>query len=213
MVHEIRKRQKVVALVPGTVPAASAVYEEPDEQPTSAGYASSILNGNTTQGGLKSVTYKAVNTANLIENLYLVRNALIKTEYEALRVNDKDYATSALIEELRADNSKLNEEAVAAKQNAADDDITRFSDQLETQLLQKLLSKAYGDDLISSYQQLVADKRLVFVTEEYTPFQIDSAKLKVDKFDDVQNPEALAAAYAKDEDAVSAAEGALATVA
>lgn len=197
MVHEIHKRQKIVTLGPVAVPAPTTIYEEPDEQTTPSGYASSILNGNTVQGGLKSVTYKAVNTAHLVENLYLVRNALIKTEYEALRVNDKDYATSGLIEELKNENAKMNDEAVSAVKNKVDDEISTQSASLETQLLQKLLSKTFGEDLISSYEKLVSDKKLVFVSHKYTPFQMDQSKVKAERYEDVQDTDALAAAYTK----------------
>lgn len=84
-------------------------YKEPADQTSSLGYASSILNGNTVDGGLRSLTYKSIFAANLVELANTMKKAIAVEDPELLTIKDKKHITPETLLLLKAQVTALRE--------------------------------------------------------------------------------------------------------
>lgn len=84
-------------------------YKEPAEQTSNLGYASSILNGNTVDGGLRSLTYKSIFALNLVELANTMKKAIVVENPELLNITDKRYLTPDTLLLLNAQVATLRE--------------------------------------------------------------------------------------------------------
>ncbi|KAJ8141072.1 hypothetical protein OY671_005756 [Metschnikowia pulcherrima] len=120
----------------GTVPATN--YKEPHAPAAPVGLASSILNGNTADGGLRSITYKAVYASQLIEELDMARRAVVPGEFKLTEITDKICTTPEKLAELKAQTDALaqayQDEPKSGEISAAGDEITRLNSQLDADL-------------------------------------------------------------------------------
>ncbi|KAM9887696.1 hypothetical protein OXX79_013442, partial [Metschnikowia pulcherrima] len=102
------------------------------------GLASSILNGNTADGGLRSITYKAVYASQLIEELDMARRAVVPGEFKLTEITDKICTTPEKLAELKAQANALTQayqdEPKSGENSAAEDEITRLNSQLDADL-------------------------------------------------------------------------------
>lgn len=130
-----------------------ANYKEPNESTTSLGYALSILNGNTAEGGLRSLTYKSVYASQLIEESELAKLAVVPGDFQLLRIIEKDIATSLRLQQLRDEISSIKSTSIQRKTDT-DEEIKALGSQLEQELVEtKSISPAYRE-LLKEYQAI-----------------------------------------------------------
>lgn len=183
------KRQKISTkpVITSLVPPTR--YDDAPATLTTYGTASSIMNGNTEEGGLKSLTYKSVNAFKLVEDLDLIKNSIISSSSVSsiIRITDEDYASSDLIK-------KLTEEVDTLKKNnnsrntETDEIINKLNLGLDNELLKnKSISSQYNSQVVERYEQENKIK-LKFSTSEYDVKKISNiGGITVDKFEDVKN--------------------------
>lgn len=181
------KRQKISSNPISTSLVPPTSYGDAPGTLTSYGTASSIMNGNTVEGGLKSLTYKSTNAHKLVEDLDLIKSAIIGKDSLAsiIRISEKDYVTSDLIK-------KLSEELDGLKKNSnprniqTDEIINKLNIGLDNELLQnKSVSSQYNSQVIKSYE-LENKVELNFTTNEYVIKKLTDI-IPADKFEDVKN--------------------------
>lgn len=110
-------------------------YKEPSDPTPQIGLVSLILNGNTADGGLRSITYKAVYAALLVEELDMARNAVIAGESQLTKITDSEFTTQGKI-------AQLSEEVAALKREknpsilteAVHDEVSLLNGNLDTEI-------------------------------------------------------------------------------
>lgn len=137
-------------------------YKEPTEHLTKYGYASCILNGNTVEGGLRSLTYKSVYALKLVEELNLAKYAVIPSEPEILLLGNTKL-TADHVSALRADIDGLTSKS-GTRDTTADQMVDMFNSRLDKELLE---SKNISDD----YQKLLLDMCGDSVTDNSVTFK------------------------------------------
>lgn len=105
---------------------SASAYKEPNERLALLGYASSIISGNTVEGGLRSLTYKSIYAAKRVADLDWAKAAIVPQEPRLLRLMEKDIITEQHLTQLR---EELNTQAPATI--AKTDDIKALSQKLE----------------------------------------------------------------------------------
>lgn len=137
-------------------------YKEPTEHLTKFGYASCILNGNTVEGGLRSLTYKAIYALKLVEELNLVKYAIIPSDLEVLLLCEPKL-TPDHVRALRADIDDLKSKS-GTRNTSADQMVDLFNSRLDKELLE---SKSISED----YQKLLLDVCGGSVTDNSVTFK------------------------------------------
>lgn len=92
-------------------------YKKPNEQTAPLGYASSIINGNTVNGGLRSLTYKSIYAHQLTEELDLARSA-ITGNYSAdlLKIIDTPFVTEDYLNTLKQSSQQESRKITAGEE-------------------------------------------------------------------------------------------------
>lgn len=183
----LSKRQKISSNPISTSLVPPTSYGDAPGTLTSYGTASSIMNGNTVEGGLKSLTYKSTNAYKLVEDLDLIKSSIIGKDSLAsiIRISEKDYATSDLIKKLSAELDGLKKNS-NSRNIQADEIINKLNVGLDNELLQnKSVSSQYKSQVIKSYE-LENKVVLNFTTDEYVIKKLTDV-VPVEKFEDVKN--------------------------
>lgn len=127
-------------------------YKEPSERTAAFGFALSILNGNTVEGGLRLLTYKSIYASKLTEELALVRRTIVPEPVHLLRVTEAEYATPSRVAALKKEISEIRpvevheDESIDAL-NKLIDSTTNFeqiTNQLSAELQQVGATLAYS---------------------------------------------------------------------
>lgn len=136
-------------------------YKEPSERLTKYGYASCILNGNTVEGGLRSLTYKSIYALKLVEELNLAKNAMINSDREILLLGNTDF-TSDHVSALRTDIENLKSRS-GTRDTTADQMVDSFNSRLDKELLEsKSISEDYQKLLLDMCGETVTDNSVTF---------------------------------------------------
>lgn len=146
-------------------------------------FPSSIINGVTAEGGLYSLTFKSVNCTSLVENWDLVRKVLFAREEERLVINEDKYDAKARIATLKQEIDELSQDTPVVQDKIGE---------LQNILQQALEQKGSADivNVINSYEQENPNKTISFSNSEYTLVtDVVIPDLKVDRFEDVANPD------------------------
>lgn len=183
----LSKRQKISSNPINTSLVPPTSYGDAPGTLTSYGTASSIMNGNTVEGGLKSLTYKSTNAYKLVEDLDLIKSSIIGKDSLAsiIRISEKDYATSDLIKKLSAELDGLKKNS-NSRNIQEDEIINKLNVGLDNELLQnKSVSSQYKSQVIKGYE-LENKVVLNFTTDEYVIKKLTDV-VPVEKFEDVKN--------------------------
>lgn len=136
-------------------------YKEPKEHLTKFGYASSILNGNTVEGGLKSITYKSIYALKLVEGIEIVKDVLVSSDPEVLLLLDKGVDADR-IAELRSQLEALKSKSLD-RNTSTDQLIESANTQLDQELLQnKSVSQGYQDKVLENFSEVITDCSITF---------------------------------------------------
>lgn len=138
-----------------------AQYCEPSERLARYGYASSFLNGNTIEGGLRSVTYKSIYALKLVEELNLAKNVIVPSDMELIQLHEHKIGSdkvASLREELQVLASKRG-----TRDTSADQMVDLFNSQLDKELLEdKSISEEYQSKLLEICGNEVTDSSVTF---------------------------------------------------
>ncbi|KAF3993254.1 hypothetical protein FT663_00528 [Candidozyma haemuli var. vulneris] len=171
-------------------PAASAIkppkFKEPNEKATPLGYASSVLNGDTVEGGLRSLTYKSIFASKLVDNLSTVRSCIVGEEADLSRISEKDWIKEETINRLREEVAEFKNRKDTRNQDN-DEKISSFNLRLDDELNQrKEVTPQYSDELKSFYTMLYPDMNISFNNESYRISRKVSLPVDVKRMEDVQ---------------------------
>lgn len=165
-------------------PIKPTEYKEPAERNASLGFASSILNGNTIEGGLRSLTYKSIYALKLVEDLDTMRNALIQPTPELLRISEFDVITLERVEQLHSEIEEVKN-ARTTRNHANDEKILQFNLNLDSELdNNKLVSEQYSNELKKYYLDLIPEVDVSFINKTYNVTKI-KPPVSVAKMEDV----------------------------
>ncbi|GEQ69078.1 hypothetical protein JCM33374_g2749 [Metschnikowia sp. JCM 33374] len=115
-------------------------YKEPSNPTAPLGFASSIVNGNTADGGIRSITYKAVFAAQLIDELDMARRALVVGEPQLTEITENKYVNAEKASSLSSEVESLKSQKATAADaftqavGPAEDDISHLNRLLEDEL-------------------------------------------------------------------------------
>lgn len=163
-------------------------YKEPAERNASLGFASSILNGNTIEGGLRSLTYKSVYALKLVEDLDMVRGAVIQSQPQLYRISEFDVITPDRVKQLYAEIEEVKN-ARTTRNHANDEKILQFNLELDKELENnKSVSDAYSGELKKYYLEMIPDMNISFDNSTHrnskTKCPVEVAKMEdVEGFD------------------------------
>ncbi|PIS50102.1 hypothetical protein CJI97_004792 [Candidozyma auris] len=151
----------------GSVTAVKpTVFKEPNEKIAPLGYASSVLNGNTVEGGLRSLTYKSIFASQLVDNLSAVKACITGEGEELSRISEKDWITKEKIEQLRKEVAEFKNRK-DTRNHDNDEKISSFNLRLDDELnAKKEVSSHYSDELKQYYTVLYPDMNISFNNEE-----------------------------------------------
>lgn len=181
----VKSTYKIQKLMPqGPQPSIPATTYE--ETPASLkNFPSSVVNGVTAEGGLFSLTFKSISCATLVENLDLMREALLYKEPEEVIIRDDEFDAVSKLEELR--NLSDNIETTTEEQEL----IAELQAQLQSLIENKIDINTVGDHIKSLYNSKNPHKELGF-NQDYSLKSVQIPDLKVDTFDQVKNIDLLA---------------------
>ena len=179
----VKSTYKIQKLTPKG-PHQSIPSTKYEETPASLkNFPSSVVNGITAEGGLFSLTFKSISCAKLVENLDLMREALIYKESEDIIIRDDEFDATAKLQVLRTQDNN--------------DEITTSVDQrliadLQTQLQNVLQNKSdissIGEEIKSLYNTKNPNKILEFNQDQYSLVTgVEIPNNKVDTFEQVRN--------------------------
>lgn len=171
-------------------PVEPTEYKEPNERNASFGFASSILNGNTVEGGLRSLTYKSIYALKLVENLDAMRSAVICPQPQLLRISEFDVITSERVQQLETEIAEVKS-ARTTRNQTNDENISQFNLRLDQELeSNKAVSEQYSNELKKFYLDVIPDVDLTFgnTTHKFTTLK---APVEVAKMQDVAGFDAL----------------------
>lgn len=136
-------------------------YKEPHDRLAKNGYASSIMNGTTVEGGLRSITYKSIYALKLVEELSSAREAVLPTKEDSFSLTDKN------LESRRVLSLKLELEALEAlkliRNTSTDQVVDQFNLQLDNELLStKSISEEYQKALLEKCGCFASDNTVTF---------------------------------------------------
>lgn len=123
-------------------------YREPAEHTAAMGFASSILNGNTVEGGLRLLTYKSIYALRLVEELDTARSMLVGEPAQLLRLVERDVVTPDRVAALQADVAAVRAHKVL-RNKTLDEQVLRFNSRLDDELAAKTVSADYARDLLA----------------------------------------------------------------
>lgn len=183
-----QKTQEVMNTAASKVSIKPTVYKEPTERNASLGFASSIINGNTIEGGLRSLTYKSIYALKLVEDLDMVRNAVLLPQPQLYRISEFDVITPDRLKQLHTEIEEVKSSRTT-RNHANDETILQFNLNLDKELENnKSVGDAYSSELKKYYLEMIPDTNLSFdnsthrVTKIKCP--VDVAKLEdVEGFD------------------------------
>lgn len=136
-------------------------YKEPKEHLTKFGYASSILNGNTVEGGLKSITYKSIYALKLVEESELVKHSIVSSDTELLSLLEKSVDVGR-IAKLRSELENLKS-TTPTRDTINDQLIEALNSKLDEQLLQsKSITQEYQDEVLGNCRDVITDNSVTF---------------------------------------------------
>ncbi|KAG7194830.1 uncharacterized protein KQ657_003932, partial [Scheffersomyces spartinae] len=119
----------------------------------------SVMNGVTSEGGLVSLTFKSVTCADLVENLDVMKSALVPGLTRDTRIRDDDIDYSARIAKLQAELAQMRE----AKS-----------------------SNEIGLDITNKTEKILAEKYITTGGKGYFESTINEG-ISVEKFEDVKD--------------------------
>lgn len=166
-------------------PVEPTEYKEPAERNASYGFASSILNGNTIEGGLRSLTYKSIYALKLVEDLDTMRNAVSGPQPQLLRISEFDVITSERVQQLQSEIEEVRN-ARTTRNHANDEKISQFNLRLDQELENnKFISDAYSSELKKYYLDMIPDMNISF---DNSTHRVSKAKIPVEasKMQDVE---------------------------
>ncbi|KAK6464834.1 hypothetical protein DFJ63DRAFT_93914 [Scheffersomyces coipomensis] len=178
------KRQKVVANKPYEPLIPPTKY---DPSPaTLKNFPSSIVNGVTSEGGLFSLTFKAVTAASYIENADLIRKSLFdSSDLDLSQITDKEFEGEKKLQTLKEEVSQLKSESTLKSKITEE---SPLKDKLQQDLESGENLTAIGKQLIEDYHIANPNKSLVFSVKAYNDvYDLKIPDLKVDKFEDVKD--------------------------
>ena len=136
-------------------------YREPVEQLTKHGYASSVLNGTTVEGGLRSITYKSIYALQLVENLDRVRRVMAPLTLEVLLLRDTALGEDQ-IPVLRAEVDALRAR-VPVRDIATDVLVADLNEQLDRELTNgKTIGPEYQARVMAACGDVAPDNSILF---------------------------------------------------
>lgn len=185
------KRQKITTQPIITTLIPPTHYPEPASTQTEYGAPASLLNGDTDEGGLLQVTYKTILASKVVDNLGLIHRSLVKetNNFEAIRINDEDYVTPELINELKAEITTLKESS-GSRNYVTDEKVESLNSLLDNELLHKKLPDTYGTEVLKYYETEKPNVHLHVTTKDYEFVKnVIINGLKVDRFEDVKSPD------------------------
>ncbi|SGZ58704.1 CIC11C00000004521 [Sungouiella intermedia] len=166
-------------------PVKPTVYKEPAERNAGLGFASSILNGNTIEGGLRSLTYKSIYALKLVEELDTMRNALIQPTPELLRISEFDVISLERVQQLHSEIEEVKN-AKTARNHANDEKILQFNLSLDTELdTNKLVSEQYSSEVKKYYLDMIPDMNVSFNNSTHSVTKI-KCPVDITRMEDVE---------------------------
>lgn len=136
-------------------------YKEPLERLTKYGYASCISNGNTVEGGLRSLTYKSIYALKLVDELNMAKNAIAPCGFEILLLAESKLSgdsVASLRSELEALKSRNG-----TRNTSVDAMVDSFNSQLDNELLEKkTITEEYQNTLLQKCGDTVSDSTVTF---------------------------------------------------
>ncbi|CUM66272.1 uncharacterized protein PRCAT00003933001 [Priceomyces carsonii] len=177
----------------------STVYEEPEK--TLLNFPSSVMNGVTREGGLVSLTFKSVKFVDLVEKFDMIKETLYKDYKDGLqlpKINDEGFDAKTRIQELNVEIETLKNKRQKVTNDRKEEPYVKVKqEQLLSIVHDKKDVSPFGEEIIKQYESERSDKAISFSHGQYTflkNFSVPS-DLKIQKFEDVNNPDMLA--YAK----------------
>lgn len=159
-------------------------YKEPNDKVAALGYASSFLNGNTVDGGLRSLTYKSIFALQLVDNLTAMRNCIVGEDAVLLRISEKSWANDETINRLRSEISEFKSRK-DTRNEENDEQISLYNLRLDDELNQKKeVTSQYSEDLKLFYTTLYPDIDISFNNELYKITRNVSFPVEVKKMQD-----------------------------
>lgn len=184
------KRTAPKATMSAQNPALSVIkpprYKEPNEKVAPLGFASSVINGNTVEGGLRSLTYKSIFALQLVDNYSTMKGCIVGEDGTLLRISEKDWINDETINRLRKEVDELKSQK-GTRNEDNDEKISLFNLRLDDELNQKKeVTSQYSEELKQYYTVLFPDTNISFNNELYRISR--SVKLPVDvkKMQDVK---------------------------
>lgn len=170
-------------------PAISVIkppkYKEPNEKAAPLGFASSVLNGNTTEGGLRSLTYKSIFALQLVDNYSAMKSCIVGEDKELLRISEKDWINEETINRLRNEVAEFKSRK-GTRNEVNDEKISLFNLRLDDQLNQKKeVTAQYSDELKQYYTVLFPDTNISFNNEQYRISRNVKVPVEVKRMEDV----------------------------
>lgn len=141
---------------PTLVNVTGAVYE--DSEKTLVNFPVSVMNGVTSEGGLVSLTFKSITCADLVENLDVMKAALVPGLSRETRLRNDDVDFGARIARLQSEIAAMKEQAVP-----------------EAKI-----------DITGPVEAIREEQYVAVDTKGYLQTTIDEG-IQVDKFEDVKN--------------------------
>lgn len=187
MTENTYKRQKLAKQAVNVPAVPLTVYDTPKE--SLINFPSSSMNGITKEGGLVSLTFKSITCANLVENLDMMRDVLVKKdgEFEPTRINEKPFNAEQMISDLKQDIQDLREKT---QEQTKKDDIGDLQSRLADNLKNDEGFHSFGVDLIKRIESENPTKKINLSDKSYfTTTQAHVPGTKIDRFEDVQNPD------------------------
>lgn len=190
------KRQRLLGngVAPSPLPSK---YET--SAATLKNFPSSIVSDVTAEGGLFSLTFKSVGYVKFVENLDLIRGAIVPIVGESVVINDLVKFDQEYLEKLKTEVGQIREQSKDVPV-VQDDEITILQKRLQTQLDNKSELSGVGKDIVSLYEAAVPSRKLKFSEKEYYTPKVN-IPVKVESIEDLENPDL--SAYASSREIVS----------
>lgn len=183
MVKQQYKTEHMYSRMDNNLPVPPTVYDEPEK--TLINFPSSIMNGVTQEGGLVSLTFKAIKCVELVENSDYMRRTILRDyiDQDPIRITEEKLVSTEIIGNLKKDIEELQYQKTIDLEN---DWISSYEDELLETIKNKGSLDNFKTKLFQQFEK-VNGNEISFVEEPYKIRKVDIPGLDVQRFEDVKN--------------------------